>query len=155
MPEDSVYGEWPRSGEMDIMESRGNNWDYPAGGNDWYAGTLHWGPTPASDSFWRSTSAKTIKRSDYTKGFHTYGMEWTDKYIYFYRDSRLAQIMYYSFDPKKDLWDRGEFAKYNENSTLLTDPWAGTASTTGNAPFDQKFFLILNVAVGAKNGWFP
>lgn len=43
MPEESVYGEWPRSGEIDIMESRGNEWDYPAGGNDWYAGTLHWG----------------------------------------------------------------------------------------------------------------
>lgn len=82
-------------------------------------------------------------------------MEWSDKYIYFYVDSRLAQIMYYSFDSKKDLWSRGEFDQYNENSTLLTNPWAGTASTAGNAPFDQKFFLILNVAVGAKNGWFP
>lgn len=25
MPEDSVYGEWPASGEIDIMESKGND----------------------------------------------------------------------------------------------------------------------------------
>jgi beta-glucanase (GH16 family) len=25
MPEDSVYGTWPQSGEIDIMESRGNS----------------------------------------------------------------------------------------------------------------------------------
>ena len=24
-----------------------------------------------------------------------------------------------------------------------------------NTPFDQEFFLILNVAVGGTNGWFP
>jgi hypothetical protein len=25
MPESNVYGEWPASGEIDIMESKGNN----------------------------------------------------------------------------------------------------------------------------------
>ena len=36
MPEDSVYGDWPASGEIDIAESRGNNGDeYSAvGGRD-------------------------------------------------------------------------------------------------------------------------
>jgi beta-glucanase (GH16 family) len=43
MPEDSVYGPWPRSGEIDIMESRGNSGDYELGGRDTYASTLHWG----------------------------------------------------------------------------------------------------------------
>jgi hypothetical protein len=28
--------------------------------------------------------------------------------------------------------------------------------TGGNAaPFDQDFYLIMNVAVGGTNGWFP
>jgi len=43
MPEDSVYGEWPRSGEMDIMESRGNGFNYELGGSDVYGSALHWG----------------------------------------------------------------------------------------------------------------
>lgn len=28
MPENSVYGEWPASGEIDIMESKGNPSSY-------------------------------------------------------------------------------------------------------------------------------
>jgi beta-glucanase (GH16 family) len=43
MPEDDTYGPWPASGEIDIMESRGNNNSYPKGGRDTYASTLHWG----------------------------------------------------------------------------------------------------------------
>ncbi|PHH64984.1 hypothetical protein CDD81_3621 [Ophiocordyceps australis] len=43
MPEDSVYGPWPRSGEIDIMEARGNTRDYAEGGRNYYYGTLHWG----------------------------------------------------------------------------------------------------------------
>jgi hypothetical protein len=43
MPEDSVYGPWPLSGEIDIMESRGNNVSYKEGGRDVYSSTLHWG----------------------------------------------------------------------------------------------------------------
>lgn len=31
------------------------------------------------------------------------------------------------------------------------DPWINGGI---NAPFDQKFYLILNVAVGGTNGWF-
>ncbi len=42
-----------------------------------------------------------------------------------------------------------------ENSTLFTNPWAASNSSTGNAPFDQPFYLILNVAVGSTIGWFP
>jgi beta-glucanase (GH16 family) len=42
MPQDSVYGAWPASGEIDIMEARGNNYSYP-GGRDVFTSTLHWG----------------------------------------------------------------------------------------------------------------
>ncbi|BFZ65475.1 hypothetical protein YB2330_006648 [Saitoella coloradoensis] len=46
------------------------------------------------------------------------------------------------------------------NHTVILDPWTGTetdafpgASTA--TPFDQKLHLILNVAVGGTNGYFP
>jgi hypothetical protein len=35
MPEDSVYGPWPASGEIDLAECKGNDGDtYPPGGRD-------------------------------------------------------------------------------------------------------------------------
>ncbi|KPM42899.1 hypothetical protein AK830_g3612 [Neonectria ditissima] len=153
-PEDSVYGTWPRSGEIDIMESRGNGRNYPGGGRNYYWSTNHWGPTTATDAYWRTTGAKKIRRGDYTEKFHTYGMQWTDKYIYFYIDSRVHQILFIGFKKSKPLYDLGGFSEMSENQTLLANPWASSTSTTGNAPFDQSFYLVLNVAVGGTNGWF-
>jgi hypothetical protein len=43
MPEEPIYGEWPASGEIDIMESRGNEVGYEMGGRDIFVSTLHWG----------------------------------------------------------------------------------------------------------------
>ncbi len=43
MPEESVYGEWPKSGEIDIMESRGNDRGYSGDGRNVFLSTLHWG----------------------------------------------------------------------------------------------------------------
>ncbi|GAB0134961.1 hypothetical protein EsDP_00003313 [Epichloe bromicola] len=154
MPEDSVYGPWPRSGEIDIMESRGNSRDYPEGGRNHYYGTLHWGPTAEKDGYWRTTQAKKLRRGDYSRGFHTYGIQWTPNYIYFYIDSRIHQILFIGFKPDLPLYDLGGFSRMAENSTLLANPWARSNATNGNAPFDQKFYLILNVAVGSQNGWF-
>ncbi|RDA85495.1 hypothetical protein CP532_0027 [Ophiocordyceps camponoti-leonardi (nom. inval.)] len=155
MPEDSVYGEWPRSGEIDIMESRGNSRLYPEGGNDIYYGTLHWGPTAETDSYWLTTGAKKIRRGDFSKEFHTFGIQWTSRYIYFYLDSRIHQIKFVDFRRDRPLYRLGRFSQMAENQTLLADPWSGSKSPTGNAPFDQRFNLILSVAVGARNGWFP
>lgn len=42
----------------------------------------------------------------------------------------------------------------SENQTLLANPWEGSNSTTGNAPFDQRFYLVMNVAVGSRTGRF-
>jgi len=43
MPVHYQYGGWPASGEIDIVESRGNDPSYPAGGYNKVASTLHWG----------------------------------------------------------------------------------------------------------------
>jgi hypothetical protein len=78
----------------------------------------------------------------------------TDKYIYMYFDNRLTQVLYTKFHADRTLWQKGGFSEKSENDTLLANPWSNTNSTTGNAPFDQEFYLVLNVAVGARNGWF-
>ena len=43
LPTKQEYGMWPASGEIDIMESRGNSASYPIGGNNAFGSTLHWG----------------------------------------------------------------------------------------------------------------
>lgn len=72
-----------------------------------------------------------------------------------YYDDRLTQVLYTRFHANKPLWEKGGFSGDSANDTLISNPWANSSSTTGNAPFDQEFYLIINVAVGAKNGWFP
>lgn len=43
LPAQNAYGSWPVSGEIDIVESRGNAAGYPPGGVDTFSSTLHWG----------------------------------------------------------------------------------------------------------------
>lgn len=113
------------------------------------------GPSSETDAYWRTTSAKALQRGDFSESFHTFGLEWDEEHIYFWLDKRLIQILFVGFQKDDDMWTKGKFASMEENSTLFTDPWAASTSTTGNAPFDQKFYLILNVAVGSRMGWFP
>lgn len=149
LPTESVYGAWPRSGEIDLMESRGNNYTYPQGGNNVMSSTLHWGPVPSADGWWRNNLKRTALHTTYSKGFHTFGVEWSEKYIFSYVDSRLLQVMYVTFD--KSFWQKGNFPASTDNGTALVNPWSGSGNA---APFDQNFFLILSVAVGGTNGWF-
>ncbi|TKA49805.1 hypothetical protein B0A49_13696 [Cryomyces minteri] len=150
LPVNATYGPWPLSGEIDIMESRGNNYTYSQGGNNVVSSAIHWGPNPANDGWWRNNVKRSALHTTYSKGFHTYGLEWSDKYIFSYIDTRLLQVLYTQFD--KPFWERGNFPVSDSNGTRLTDPWGQTGNPA--TPFDQNFYLILNVAVGGTNGWF-
>lgn len=44
LPSDYAYGGWPASGEIDLLESRGNSPGYEGHDSDIVASTLHWGP---------------------------------------------------------------------------------------------------------------
>jgi beta-glucanase (GH16 family) len=151
MPQDSVYGDWPRSGEIDIAEFRGNNYTYPEG-RDFVSSTLHWGPSYQHDGYINTHGSSFLRRTDFASSFHTFGLEWTEKYLFLYLDTRLKQVMYFKFNKKNELWNKGNFATVTtSNGTLFENPWRQGGN---NAPFDQSFYLILNVAVGAQNGWF-
>jgi beta-glucanase (GH16 family) len=150
LPVSNAYGAWPRSGEIDIMESRGNNYTYAQGGNNIVSSTLHFGPNSANDGWWTNNVKREALHTTYADGFHTYGLEWSEKYLFTYIDTRLLQVMYNSFNVP--FFKKGHFPLTDSNGTRLDDPW----SYTGNdaTPFDQNFYLILNVAVGGTNGWF-
>ncbi|KAJ5392623.1 hypothetical protein N7509_008113 [Penicillium cosmopolitanum] len=134
MPEDSVYGEWPKSGEIDIIEARGND-----------AETYSWATIFTSD--WGA------QRTKYSEGYHTYGLEWTEDYMFTWLDGRLRQILYFDFTKNENMWTYGDFAGSTVNKTVPSDPWSQTGRK--NTPFDQEFYLILNVAVGGTNNYFP
>ncbi|KAF7870259.1 hypothetical protein EAF04_004007 [Stromatinia cepivora] len=150
LPVTDTYGAWPASGEIDLMESRGNNHTYGQGGNNIISSTLHWGPDSDNDAFWRTNVKRSALHTTYSTGFHKYGLEWSQKYLYTYIDSKLLQVLYNTFN--EPLWQRGDFPDSSSNGTRIVDVWSQTGRV--NTPFDQKFYLILNVAVGGTNGWF-
>ncbi|AEO64879.1 glycoside hydrolase family 16 protein [Thermothielavioides terrestris NRRL 8126] len=150
MPRDSVYGPWPQSGEIDLMESRGNNYTYPQGGNNIMSSALHWGPNPANDGWWRTNVKRQALHTTYSAGFNTFGLEWSQKYLFTYVNSRLLQVLYVNFDTP--MWSRGNFPTQDANGTRIVDIWSSTGRD--QTPFDQPFYLILNLAVGGTNGWF-
>lgn len=153
LPKDSVYGEWPMSGEIDIAESRGNGLRYTAHGSNYVQGSLHWGPAPTLNGNSKTYSWWTDKRKSFADDFHTYALEWTEKFLRIYVDSRLHTLLDLRFN--KPFFEKGDFPTtiYNGSSlSTLENPWINGTNAT---PFDQDFYLILNVAVGGTNGWFP
>jgi beta-glucanase (GH16 family) len=121
-------------------------------GREFVSSTLHWGPNYQNDAYIQTHGTTYIRRTDFASTYHTFGLEWTEDYMFMYLNNQLKQVQYTKFSDKNRLWDRGGFAGVTTgNGTFFDNPWVrGEAS----APFDQKFYLILNVAVGAQNGWF-
>ncbi len=150
LPVEAKYGEWPLSGEIDMVESRGNNYTYAQGGNNIVSSALHWGPNTANDAWWRTNVKRNALHTTFSSKFHTFGMEWSEKYLFTYINTRLLQVLYTSFN--EPLWQRGNFPLSDSNGTRLVDPWSQTGQY--QTPFDQDFYLILNVAAGSTNGWF-
>ncbi|EAW08576.1 glycosyl hydrolase family protein [Aspergillus clavatus NRRL 1] len=152
MPQDSVYGPWPASGEIDIAESRGNDAQrYPLG-NNIISSSMHWGTIYDNDAYKLSTGEWGSKRTKYSDGYHTFGLEWSEKYLFTWLDGRLRQVLFFDFTKNKNMWTYGKFAGTDVNGSAPYNPWS---SGVFNTPFDQPFYLILNVAVGATNGYFP
>ncbi|KAK9451882.1 concanavalin A-like lectin/glucanase domain-containing protein [Limtongia smithiae] len=148
LPTDNVYGSWPASGEIDIMESRGNDHNYEDGGYNYVTSTLHWGLDSDTDKYYKLHNSYKLRRDTYKK-FHTYALEWSDKYLTIYVDGRLRQVIYHTFS--ESFWELGDFSTTFDNGTSIQDPWP---ANNNQAPFDQDFYLIMNVAVGGTNGFF-
>jgi len=145
LPTKNQYGNWPASGEIDIMESRGNAADYPAGGVNTFGSTLHWGPFYGQDAYAKTHATKQAVNGDFAQDFHIYGLIWNETYIGTYLDNPKNTVL--SFPITQSFWELGGWA-----SSKFNNPWSNGGK---NAPFDQDFFLIMNVAVGGTNGYFP
>nr|CAD7442858.1 unnamed protein product [Timema bartmani] len=108
LPKDSVYGGWPRSGEIDMIESRGNRQLTVDNGNigvQQVASTLHWGPSPSSDAFMHATASKN-NNAGYASDFHVYRVEWTKGHAMTMEEDRMPEKALQSTDKGKTLIGR-------------------------------------------------
>lgn len=111
-PEEETYGAWPRSGEIDISQIRGNAAEEYNGGRDTVTSTLHWGLSPALDQSARTTGNLQLHREDFSSGFHTYGLEWSETHFFTWVDDRVTQVTHTGFGQEYggNLYQRGKFA---------------------------------------------
>ena len=112
-PATKEYGDWPRSGEIDIVETKGSNLDYAAA-------DAHWGISPGYKK--HAQGKKLPAGFKDTTQWHTYGVKWTEGKLEYYIDG----------------------VKFH---TVSSFGWPNAANTP-YGPFDQPFFLRLNLAIG-------
>ena len=114
--QESKYGQWPKCGEIDIMESLGNDTTIS------YS-TIHYGEPHAEQ---QGTIEKKGDES-FSAKFHEYSVEWEPGEMRFYTDGELV---------------------------LTCNDWftavEGADDKPYPAPFDQPFYVQLNLAVGGN-----
>ncbi|WP_051604918.1 carbohydrate binding domain-containing protein [Lachnobacterium bovis] len=118
---ENLYGQWPKCGEIDIMEVMGHN---PSK----LYGTIHYGAPHAQ----QQGTFLTNPLIDFSNSFHKFGVEWEADHISWYVDG----------------------VKYYETRNWFSAVEGG-GEVTYPAPFDQKFYMILNLAVGGSWVGYP
>ncbi len=114
LPTDWAYGDWPDSGEIDIMEHVGCD-------PDTVHGTVHTG----AYNHTLGTQQGGSMAVSATTTTHVYAVEWTPDQMVF----SIDDTPYFSFD----------------------NDGAGDSATW---PFDQRFHVIINLAVGGDWGGY-
>ncbi len=122
LPDDDAYGPWAASGEIDVLEAVNLGVSCktcPGGREDTILGTLHFGGK------WPANLHKgtEVHAPEVLEGFHNYAIEWQHDRIIWQIDGRT----------------------YAERTV---DEWLTSGSKATGAPFDQRFHLILNLAIG-------
>ncbi|MDE2347126.1 MAG: glycoside hydrolase family 16 protein [Gammaproteobacteria bacterium] len=131
LPQDDTYGAWAASGEIDVMEIAGER-------PHEYLGSLHFGSTAPKRSL--VTHVHAFADGGTVADFHVYAVEWEPGEIRWLVDGVVWARQTFWWSCKALRNGRGIEAR---NSSDL-NPWP--------APFDQPFYIIMNVAVG---GDFP
>jgi beta-glucanase (GH16 family) len=149
LPEEWKYGGWPASGEIDIVESRGNRKLFDGEkniGSELVGSTLHFGPRWPYNGQWAAHGEKNTQADQgYDRDFHIFEVVWNTEMIQFKVDGTVIKTV----TPPADggFFELGAFP-----DAEVENPWSNGANPR-MAPFDENFHLILNVAAGGA--YFP
>ncbi|MFZ4414256.1 MAG: family 16 glycosylhydrolase [Bacteroidales bacterium] len=113
MPEVNVYGTWPYSGEIDIMEHIGSDPRM----------TSHAVHTANKNGLKGTNWFNKQYKDNMENNFHVYSIIWSPDDIKFYIDDVKSVTLYRNFSEDYKGW-----------------------------PFDQNFYVILNLAIGGTMG---
>ncbi|GAX84280.1 hypothetical protein CEUSTIGMA_g11702.t1 [Chlamydomonas eustigma] len=121
LPVPNAFGGWCASGEIDIMEHVNNN--------SLFYGTLHFGGLSGGGGGLNCQSdGGNVDVGEGNAGaWHVFAVVWSSKYISFLADG----VEYYR--------------------DVSSHWWSGSApQQSGAAPFNEPFYLILNLAIGGQ-----
>jgi len=113
MPTDNHYGNWPNSGEIDMVELVGNE-------PNRVHGALHYGDRQKRQM--QKGDSYHLKTGTFADDFHVFGLE----------------------------WEKGKISWSVDGVVYQTQSDWHTRDAEFPAPFDQRFHLIFNVAVGGS-----
>ena len=117
---EEFYGQWPKCGEIDIMEVLGDDLTKNHG-------TLHFG-----EPHTQNQGSYQLPEGDFYNDYHIFSCEWEPEEIRFYVDGHHYHTV--------NDW----FTKRPEMDKV---PYP--------APFNQTFYMILNLAVGGSWVGYP
>ncbi len=130
MPNDDAYGQWPLSGEIDIMEAVNLNTpcdECPGGIETRTSAALHFGDRQPDNTYF-TKKTKGDPQASPSDDWHVYTVEWAEGLIQWFVDGEIIL-------------------------QLSADDWFTTSEAAEGkpfAPFDQPFYLMLNLAVGGN-----
>jgi beta-glucanase (GH16 family) len=128
LPEGSEYGGWAASGEIDILEAKGQE-------PKRIQGALHFGGRWPANTH---TVGEHFFDSGSIADFHVYALEWNPGEMHWEVDGKVYATM-------NTWWSTGRAdtkGGVSPRSEADLNPWP--------APFDKPFQLLINLAVGGR-----
>lgn len=130
------------SGEIDLMEMQSNRKLYAGNKNvgvEQAGSTIHFGISDEVKNQWPLYHFTRPQQSGYNEDFNVYRLIWTTELIQFLINGDIVGTA----KPDEGFWKAADLDKSGE-----TNPWAQASHM---APFDQEFYVILNLAVGGTS----
>lgn len=129
LPQSEKYGGWAASGEIDVMEARGQE-------PNKVLGTLHYGASWPANT--QSSREFVFPKGETFADFHVYTLDWEPGEIRWAVDGQTYATQSFWWSSSK--LDGSNGKKPAKEADL--NPWP--------APFDRPYYLVMNVAVGGQ-----